>query len=44
MELHALALRDWDPEFVIRRITDWEREHPLIKACLIELTGRMTAS
>ncbi|MHB0935291.1 MAG: sulfatase-like hydrolase/transferase [Armatimonadota bacterium] len=31
--LHALALRDWDPAFVHRRVTDWERVHPLIRTC-----------
>jgi len=33
-ELHALALHDWDPEFVIRRVAAWEREQPLLKSCI----------
>jgi choline-sulfatase len=33
-ELHALVLREWDPEFVLRRVAAWRREQPLLKACI----------
>ena len=32
--LHALALRDWDPDFVRRRVADWRAAQPLLKRWL----------